>query len=86
MRFRSNVNSSRILAVVSLILLLVNIGIGQHQGHQMPKPDGQSNTCCYTKSSSVAVRNTNSSTHAGNADARSFSFARLEDEYADARC
>jgi hypothetical protein len=38
MRFRSNVNSSRILAVVSLILLLVNIGIGQHQGHQMPKP------------------------------------------------
>jgi hypothetical protein len=38
MRFRINVNSSRILAVVSLILLLVNISIGQHQGHQMPKP------------------------------------------------
>src|SRR5262245_44151983 len=38
MRFRSNMNSSRILAVVFLILLLVKVGFAQHQGHQMPKP------------------------------------------------
>lgn len=38
MRFRINVNSSRILVVVFLILLLGKINFGQHQGHQMPKP------------------------------------------------